>query len=104
MDEVDSSFEDMSQSLYESLEDPVYTEISDNIRPEFKPVWAAMHGSLDQERREALPPGASFFELLRFRKRLLAAELPQSKDLPPLPRLAADGNVVTLPEDQGRST
>lgn len=94
----------MSQSLYESFEDPAYTKICANIRPEFKPVWAAMHGALDQKKIEALPPGANFFALLRFRKRLLAGELPQSKDLPALRRLAADGNAVTLPEDQGRST
>ncbi|KAL4916040.1 hypothetical protein BDW62DRAFT_212210 [Aspergillus aurantiobrunneus] len=85
----------MSSSIFAELVDLVYAEIRDWIKPEFKSIFNDMQGRT-KERKE---PGAYFFELLRLRKRLLAGQLTQSKNLPALPPFE-DGEDVQLPEDR----
>ncbi|KAJ0418805.1 hypothetical protein BJY00DRAFT_314715 [Aspergillus carlsbadensis] len=70
-----------------------FREIGRGIRPEFQTVWQAEHADLGPVK----PGEHGYYPALRLRKRLLAGQLDQSANLPPLPRLQISG--VQLPED-----
>ncbi|RDW70682.1 uncharacterized protein DSM5745_08193 [Aspergillus mulundensis] len=84
---MDTKKEDKSKN-------PVYVEIRDNLKPEFKAVWDSFHPPVPRTtpRTENIN-----FPLLRLRKKLLAGELSQSLNMPPLPLINPNA-LVRLPD------
>ncbi|KAL2849721.1 hypothetical protein BJX68DRAFT_267037 [Aspergillus pseudodeflectus] len=77
----EKSFYRMVLNLYGSRSHQTYREIEAGMRPEFRSVWVAEHSG---PHTKGQPAG---YAALRLRKRLLAGQLEQSANIPPLPPL-----------------
>jgi hypothetical protein len=83
----------MSLSFHDTPNHQTHREIQAGIRPEFRSIWLRDNDESDpSERGEESITGPvkrnlGCYPLLRLRKRLLAGQLDQSANLPPLPTL-----------------